>query len=46
VLEGELDIHGLFQIQDIDEAVTQEYPLVASQVASAKKMLSKSDEEL
>lgn len=45
VLEGELDIHGLFQVQDISEAVAQEYSLVASQVASAKKMLSKSDEE-
>ncbi len=45
VLYGELDIHGLFQIQDISEAVAQEYPLVASQVASAKKMLSKMDEE-
>ena len=45
VLYGELDIHGLFQIQDISESVAQEHPLVASQVASAKKMLSKMDEE-
>jgi len=45
VLEGELDIHGLFQVQDISEAVAQEYPLVASQVATAKKMLSKMDVE-
>jgi hypothetical protein len=45
VLEGELDIHRLFQVQDISEAVSQEYPLVASQVASVKKMLSKMDEE-
>jgi hypothetical protein len=40
VLDGELDIYKLFQIQDISEAVAQEYPLVASQVATAKKMLS------
>jgi hypothetical protein len=45
VLDGELDIHGLFQVQDISEAVAQEYSLVASQVASAKKMLSKMDVE-
>ena len=45
VLNGELDIHELFQIQDISEAVANEYPLVKSQVEEAKKMLSNIDEE-
>ena len=37
VLEGELDIHGLFQVQDISEAVAQNTSLVASQVAQERK---------
>lgn len=45
ILNGELDIHGLFQIQDISEVVAKEYPLVKSQVEEAKKMLAKIDEE-
>ena len=45
VLDRELDIHGLFQIQDISEAVAQEYQLVASQVAAAKKMLALPEDE-
>jgi hypothetical protein len=45
VLDGEIDIHKLFQIQDISEAVTQEYPLVESQVAKAKKLMALNDIE-
>ena len=45
VLEGELDIHKLFKIQDISEAVTLEYPVVAPQVTEAKKMLALKDVE-
>ena len=45
VLDGELDIHRLFQIQDISEAVTQEYAIVEIQVAKAKKMLAQKDVE-
>jgi hypothetical protein len=45
VLEGELDIHKLFQIQDISKAVADEYLLVDSQVAAAKKMLAQVEEE-
>ena len=40
VLNGELDIHALFQIQDIGETVAQEYAIVESQIATAKKMLA------
>lgn len=45
VLEGELDIHRLFQIQDISEAISQEYAIVGNQVAEAKKMLVQKDVE-
>lgn len=45
VLEGELDIHGLFKIEDISEAVADESLLVESQVAAAKKMLAQVEEE-
>ena len=45
VLEGELDIHELFQIQDINETVAKEYPLVKYQVEEAKKILANVDEE-
>jgi len=45
VLDGELDIHRLFQIQDISDAVADEYLLVESQVAAAKKMLAQAEEE-
>lgn len=45
VLDGELDIHRLFQIQDISEAVAQEYAIVEIQVAKAKKMLAQKDVE-
>jgi len=45
VLDGELDIHKLFKIQDISEAVTQEYAIVENQVAEAKKMLAQEDVE-
>ena len=45
VLDGEIDIHKLFQIQDISEAVAQDYPLVEFQVAIAKKMLALKDVE-
>lgn len=45
VLEGELDIHGLFNIEDISEAVADEYLLVESQVVAAKKMLAQAEEE-
>ena len=45
VLDGELDIHKLFQIQDIGEAVADEYLLVKSQVAAAKKLLAQVEEE-
>ena len=45
VLDGEIDIHKLFQTQDISEAVAQEYPLVEFQVAKAKKILELKDVE-
>ena len=45
VLEGELDIHGLFNIEDISKAVADESLLVESQVAAAKKMLAQVEEE-
>ena len=45
VLDGELDIHELFQIQNISEAVAQEYQLVTSQVAEARKMMALPDDE-
>lgn len=45
LLDGELDIHKLFKIQDISEAVTQEYAIVENQVAEAKKMLAQEDVE-
>jgi hypothetical protein len=45
VLDGELDIHRLFQIQDISEVVAQEYAIVYVQIAKAKKMLARKDTE-
>ena len=45
VLDGEIDIHKLFQIQDISEAVAQEFPFVEFQVVNAKKMLTFKDVE-
>lgn len=45
VLDSELDIHRLFQIQDICGAVSQEYAIVESQVAEAKKILAQEDVE-
>jgi len=45
VLDNEIDIHKLFQIQDISKTVAQEYPLVEFQVAKAKKMLALKDVE-
>ena len=45
VLDGELNIHRLFQIMDINEAVAQEYAIVESQVAEAKKMLAQEEVE-
>lgn len=45
VLVGELNIHRLFQIMDINEAVAQEYAIVESQVAEAKKMLAQEEVE-
>ena len=45
ILDGELDIHSLFQVQDISEAVAQEYPLVESQLTTARNMLASSDVE-
>lgn len=45
ILDGELDIHRLFQVQDISEAVAQEYSLVELQVTTAKNMLALSDIE-
>lgn len=45
VLDGKLDIHRLFQIQDINEAVAQEYAIVEIQVVEAKKMLAQKETE-
>ena len=45
VLDGELDIHRLFQIQDISVAVEREYLSVEHQVAKAKQMLAQKDVE-
>jgi len=45
VLDGELDVHRLFQIQDISEVVAQEYAIVHVQIAKAKKMLARKDTE-
>lgn len=45
ILDGELDIHSLFQVQDISEAVEQEYPIVESQLATARTMLALSEVE-
>ena len=45
VLNGEIDIHKLFLIQDISEAVAREYQFVESQIAKAKQMLSQKDVE-
>ena len=45
VLDGELDIHRLFQIQDISVAVKREYLSVEHQVAKAKQMLAQKDVE-
>lgn len=45
VLDGELDIHRLFQIQDISVAVEREYLSVEHQVAKAKQMLTQKDIE-
>ena len=45
VLDGEIDIHKLFQIQDISEAVAQEFPLVEFQVAKAQKLMALTDVE-
>lgn len=45
VLNGELDINSLFQVQDIRDAVAQEYPLVESQLEIAKNMLAQSEVE-
>lgn len=45
VLDGGLDIHGLFKIEDISEAVGVEYPLVESQVKAARTMLQNVDKE-
>ena len=45
VLDNEIDIHKLFQIQDISETVAHEYPLVEFQIAKAKKMLALKDVE-
>lgn len=45
VLDGELDSHSLFRVQDISEAVAQEYPIVESQLAKAKQLLAQTDNE-
>jgi len=45
VLDGELDIHRLFQIQDISVTVEREYLSVEHQVAKAKQMLTQKDVE-
>jgi len=45
VLDGEIDRHKFFLIQDISETVAQEYPLVEFQVVKAKKMLALMDVE-
>ena len=39
VRQGELDIQGLFSINDISEAVAQEYPVVEANVRAAKRVL-------
>jgi len=44
VLGDELDIHGLFSIEDISEAVAQEYPKVSSYIKEAKNTLSSDTE--
>ena len=45
VFDGEIDKHKLFLIQDISEAVAQEFPFVEFQVVNAKKMLTFKDVE-
>lgn len=45
VFDGEIDRHKLFLIQDISEAVAQEFPFVEFQVVNAKKMLTFKDVE-
>ena len=45
VLNGEIDIHKLFLIQDISKAVAREYQFVESQIAKAKQMLAQKDVE-
>lgn len=45
VLDGELDIHRLFQMQDISVAVEREYLFVEHQVAKANQMLTQKDVE-
>lgn len=39
VLDGEFDVKGFFNINDISQAVANEYPKVPGRVAQAKKML-------
>ena len=45
VLDGELDIHELFQILDISEAVAAEYPLVEGQVKASRRMFQDKEQE-
>lgn len=45
ILEGELDIHQLFQIQDISDAVAAEYPMVEDKVNEARIMLQDKEQE-
>lgn len=40
VLDGELDIHDFFCINDIKEAVDNEYPLVGSRIVAALRTLN------
>lgn len=44
VLQGELDIKGLFAIEDLSESVAAERAKVDEQVAAARKCLSQSEE--
>lgn len=44
VLDGELDIHGLFYHEDLSKLVNEEYSVVEANIADAMKLLDNVDE--